>query len=115
MTHLHITSWGIAIILFIIAVILQSKQNDKAARITKMILRVFYLLVILTGIYLYVPATLYHIKSLAGILVIVLMEWVLAGYAKGKSTTIPWILLLIVFVFTVYLGLTLPMGILLGS
>jgi len=112
MTNLHITSWVVAIILFITAIVLTKNKNEKPAKVVSMILRLFYLFIIGTGIQLYLlvdPSLGYHIKALLGILVIVFMELVLAGIKRGKSTKIYWILWLIILVATIYMGFTLPL------
>lgn len=49
MTHMHITSWVIALILVFVAYGLYSSGNSKGAKITHMILRLFYIIVIITG------------------------------------------------------------------
>lgn len=112
MTHLHITTWVIAIILFFVAVVLTKNKNEKPAKIVSMILRLFYLFIIGSGIQLYLlvdPSSGYHIKALLGILVIVFMELVLAGIKRGKSTTIYWVLWFLILVATIYMGFTLPL------
>lgn len=112
MTHLHITSWVVAIILFIVAVLLTKNKNEKPAKIVLMILRLFYLFIIGSGIQLYFlvdPSSGYHIKALLGVLVIVFMELVLAGIKRGKSTTIYWILWFVILAATIYMGFTLPL------
>ncbi|MCU9612469.1 YisL family protein [Caldibacillus lycopersici] len=112
-THLHITSWAVAIILFVVALILIKNGKAKPAKIVQMILRVFYLLVIASGIQLFLavdPSMGYHIKLLFGILVIAMLEMVLVRTVKGKSTVVFWTLLIIFFAITIYLGLSLPLG-----
>ncbi|BBP88362.1 hypothetical protein BsIDN1_19800 [Bacillus safensis] len=52
-THLHITAWVLGIILFFVAFALAGK-NDKGAKIVHMIVRLFYLIIIATGVELYV-------------------------------------------------------------
>lgn len=53
MTHMHITSWVIALILVFVAYGLYSSGNSKGAKITHMILRLFYIIVIITGAQLF--------------------------------------------------------------
>lgn len=112
-THLHITAWVLGLILFSVAAL---SKNEKTSKITKMILRVDYLLIILTGSTLFIHGMdygmgmLYGFKFLGGILIIGMMEMILARSSKGKSTQTFWILLA-VFVFVVmFLGFKLPMG-----
>ena len=114
MTHLHITSWVIAIILFIVALTLLKNKNEKGARITSMILRLFYILVIVTGVVLFLQFNsggTYHVKMLAGVLVIAMMEMILAFTKKGRSTALYWVLFIVILFATIYLGFKLPLGI----
>lgn len=112
-THLHITTWVVALILFAVALILHNSGKAKATKIVQMILRVFYLLVLFTGIQLFLniePSGGYHIKMLFGILVIAFLEMVLIRVTKGKSSGLFWGLLAVSLVVTFYYGLSLPMG-----
>lgn len=111
-THMHITTWVIAIILFFIAAV-ASKPNKGV----HMALRVVYILIIITGGALFMEhrdmiasindgsGMIYDIKVLFGILVIGFMEMILVRKSKGKSTTMFWLLFAIVFFVTLYLGL----------
>ncbi|PLS15505.1 hypothetical protein CVD28_22595 [Bacillus sp. M6-12] len=111
MTHAHITTWLIALILFFVAFSMQKSGKQKAAKINHMILRVFYLLIIATGGMMiksmYGP---YIVKALIGIIVIGLMEMVLVRSAKGKDTKVLWIVFAVAFIVVVYMGLSLPLG-----
>ncbi|RWR14551.1 YisL family protein [Siminovitchia fortis] len=114
-THAHITTWAIALILFVVVLVLQKGGNHKGAKITQMILRVFYLLIIATGVLLfskhqsYNPA-LYGVKFLGGVIVIVMMEMLLVRTGKGKNTGILWAVFVIALAITFFLGLKLPLG-----
>lgn len=114
-THAHITTWGIALILFIIALILHVKGNKVGFKVTQMILRVFYILVIITGGLLFIhnqsinPA-MYGVKLLGGLLVLGFMEMILIRLSKGKRTGMFWILFIIFLLIVLYLGLKLPLG-----
>lgn len=114
-TYAHITTWVIAIILFIVVLALHKAGNQKGSKIVHMVLRLFYLFVIITGGFLFFeyqsgdPA-LYGIKLLGGLLVIGMMEMVLVRGKKGKSTGLFWLLLIVFLLVTLFLGLKLPMG-----
>ncbi|WP_428911345.1 YisL family protein [Niallia sp. Krafla_26] len=114
MTHAHITTWVIALILFFVAIALHKKESKRAYKIVVMILRVFYLLIIATGaMLLFSLATItgmYWVKALLGLLVIGFLEMVLSFSTKGKSAGVAWILLIVGFIAVVYLGFDLPMG-----
>lgn len=114
-THLHITTWVLAIALFFIAYLMPA--TAKNTKIVHMILRVDYILIILTGLALFIEGMdfgmgmLYGLKFLAGILVIGMMEMALVKKKKGQPTTL-FVVLLLVFIFVaLFLGFKLPMGI----
>lgn len=112
-THAHITAWVIALILFLIALGL-SKSKGKGFKITHMILRLFYLFIILTGALLFfkfqtLNPALYGVKMLLGFVVIAMFEMILVKLSKGKPTTVFWILLLLSLGATIYLGFKLPL------
>ncbi|TMU88125.1 DUF1516 family protein [Bacillus sp. BHET2] len=114
-THAHITTWVVAIILFFVAVGLHNAGKNKGMKIVHMILRLFYLLIILTGAFLFwkhqgLNPALYGIKGLVGIWVIGMFEMILVRLNKGKSTNVFWILLIVSLIIVLYLGLRLPLG-----
>ncbi len=114
MTHAHITSWVVALILFFVALSLQKSGKEKPAKMVQMTLRLFYVLIIITGVQLLfgltsLPAS-YILKSLLGIVTIGMLEMILVRRKKGKPTTMFWGLLVVSFLVTIYLGLSLPIG-----
>lgn len=107
-THLHITTWVIAVILFFIA-------YSKTSTGVHMALRLFYVLVLATGLMLFgkhhsINDMLYGMKMLAGILTIGLMEMVLVRKKKGKDTSKVLIGMVLLLIITIYLGFKLPLG-----
>jgi hypothetical protein len=117
MTHLHLTAIVLTLLIFIIALSLQRKgRNIKALQ---MILRVMYLLIIVTGgmmfFSLYKITFLYIVKAILGLVMIGLFEMILASSTKGKKLAGFWTLFIVVLILLVYLGLKLPMGIYLFS
>jgi hypothetical protein len=117
MVHAHITAWLAGIILFFVAASMYKKGNGKA-KIIHMVLRLFYVLIVLSGVMIYMSLTLtsemhmwYGMKALAGLLVIGFMEMVLARTKKGKSTNVSWVLFAVVFGAVLYLGFKLPLNI----
>ena len=113
-THMHITTWVIALILFFIAAL-----SGKKMKAVHMILRVMYILVIVTGLSLFLEwrdkitesGMNYDMKVLFGILVIGFMEMVLVRKNKGKSVNMFWVLFGIVLLVTLYLGLSMGIGV----
>jgi hypothetical protein len=114
-THAHITTWVIAIILFIVALLLHKAGKEKGAKIVHMIVRLFYILVIITGALLFfnnqgINPALYGVKLLGGLIVVVLMEMILVRTVNKKSVGLFWVLLVIILLVVLYLGLRLPLG-----
>lgn len=114
-THFHVTTWVVGIILFLVAAVMVS--GSKGQKITHMIARLFYVLILLSGIFLFMKAldygqgALYGMKFLLGLVTIGLMEMVLVRSNKGKNVTSLWILFFVCLFITMFLGFKLPMGI----
>ncbi|OAT72029.1 YisL family protein [Parageobacillus thermoglucosidasius] len=113
MTHAHITSWLVTILLFLIVVSLQRSGSAKV-KIAQMVLRLFYIFTIITGLLLLHSiasiSILYIVKTIAGLWVIGAMEMVLVNMKKGKSAKAAWIQWIIAFALALFLGLSLPLG-----
>ncbi|GGA73795.1 YisL family protein [Ornithinibacillus halotolerans] len=110
-THLHVTAWGLAIILFVVALVLHKKGNEKAGKIVQMILRLDYLLILYSGGDLIMnyfgdsPMMAEAIvKGLAGVGVIAGMEMTLGKIKDGDSAKVGWSVLLISLLITIVLG-----------
>ena len=109
-THLHITTWAIALILFFVAALASKKLTA-----VHMTLRLFYILVIVTGALLFFEyrdliveihdsGMIYDMKFLFGILLIGGMEMVLVGKNKGKKPIVGWIIFTVSLVAVLLLG-----------
>ncbi|HWK21941.1 MAG TPA: YisL family protein [Ureibacillus sp.] len=109
-THLHVTTWVVALILFFVAAFASKSKGIHMA------LRLFYILVIITGGALFIEAMdygmgmQYGIKFLLGILVISMMEMILVRKSKNKPTTTFWVLFVIFLLAVLFMGFRLPMG-----
>jgi len=114
MTHAHLTTWILAIILFFVALSMQKSGKEKPLKIIQMILRLFYVLIIITGGLLLAQVDTisgqYLFKSLMGIVTVGMLEMILVRGKKGKSTGMFWAILAIAFLITLYMGLKLPIG-----
>ncbi|MED1202485.1 YisL family protein [Heyndrickxia acidicola] len=114
-TDAHITTWVITLILFIVALFLHNSKNEKGFKIVHMVIRLFYILIIITGGLLFfnnqsLNPALYGVKMLVGLLVIAVMEMLLIRLKKGKGTGLFWVLFIILLLAVFYLGLRLPLG-----
>ncbi|WP_188455265.1 YisL family protein [Virgibacillus oceani] len=120
-THLHITAWALAFILFIVVVILHKQGKAKGAKIVQMILRLDYLLILYSGGSLlanYFGASPMMgeaiFKGLAGIWAIFAMEMISIKMGRNEATKGWWIQLVIAVLLTLILGFgRLPLGLLL--
>lgn len=112
-THLHITTWVVGIVLFLIAALSGNKSKG-----LHMLLRLFYILIIITGGALFMEwrsklddaGMNYDIKVLMAILVIGFMEMILVRKRKGKSVTVFWGLFAVTLFVTLFLGLSKGIG-----
>lgn len=114
-TDAHITTWVLTLILFLIALGLNKSGKAKGFKILQMIIRVFYLLIILTGGMLlfsvYHISLLYILKAVVGLWIISLFELILIKTGKKERTTVVWTQFVIAFLLVLYLGFKLPLGI----
>ncbi|MBT2215371.1 YisL family protein [Virgibacillus dakarensis] len=119
-THLHITAWALAFILFIIVVILNKQGKAKGAKIVQMILRLDYLLILYSGgallAYYFGGSPMMGeaiFKGLAGIWAIFAMEMISLKTGREEPTKSWWIQLVIAVLLTMVLGFgRLPGGLL---
>lgn len=92
--HSHAGSWFITILLFAISYAMFKKGSMKPQKITHMILRVFFIIMILSGIGLVVALQYpveFVLKGVLAIILIGLMEMILVRSVKGKETKGFWI------------------------
>lgn len=111
MTHLHITSWVILLILFFIAFAKYSKGLHMAVRL-------FYLVVIATGAELIFRYNVFQMANYVGeyigkivlaLVLIGLMEMVLVRKTKGNLSKGIFIGFWIVLILVILLGFRLPL------
>lgn len=114
MIHAHITAWFLSIILFFVALSLQKNGKQKGAKIVHMVLRLFYVLILLTGFMLLLSITnisgLYILKAAGGLWIIASLELILIKSAKQVKTSAFWIQFMVAFLLVLYLGFSLPLG-----
>lgn len=115
MIHLHITGWVVAFILLFITVPMY-KSGNRSGKITHMILRLFYLIILFSGIMLYMQSpnkgAELIIKVIAGLWAIVAMEMITVRTSKGNPAGGAWIQFVIVVIIAIVLGFgRLPLGV----
>ncbi|MBU8905014.1 YisL family protein [Desertibacillus haloalkaliphilus] len=107
----HIGSWALLVLLFIISYILLRAGKAKGQKITHMILRLFYVIMVVSGLgmlfQLGFPLN-FSIKAVIGLWLIYVMEILLVRTQKGvldsKQTTYYWIQLIVSLIIVVLLG-----------
>jgi uncharacterized membrane protein len=112
--HFHIFTWVVGIIIFLVSAVMAN--GTKGKKITHMIARLFYILILISGVALFIKGmdygrgAEYGIKFLLGLLTIGMMEMVLVRSEKGKKVTTFWILFFVFLFATMFFGFKLPMG-----
>jgi hypothetical protein len=91
------------------------QRDSKGRKILHMVLRLFYILIIITGLTLFIEWSssdpmVYGIKFLLGILTIGMMEMVLVRSKKQKPVTMFWALFALFLFATMFVGFMLPVG-----
>lgn len=108
MIHAHITTWFLALVLFFIALMMHKSGKQKGLKVVHMVLRLFYLLIIGTGVWILSSLNsidlLYVLKSLVGIWVIAMFEMIIIRTVKGKKTSILWGQFIVALILVLYLG-----------
>ncbi len=109
MIHLHVTAWFLTLVLFFVAVYLLKANKQRPLKIIQMVLRLLYLIVLGTGVYLLAAYYQFqsldaNIKGLIGLWIIFCMEFILTRGSKRKPTKIFWIQLIISLVLVFYYG-----------
>ncbi|MEI3604921.1 YisL family protein [Pseudogracilibacillus sp. SE30717A] len=117
MAHLHITAWLIAFILLFVVTSFYKQGKAKPGKILHMILRLDYLIILFTGISLFLQYSNISgeliIKVLAGLWAIASIEMITVKTNKDKPTKAWWIQFVIAAVIAIVLGFgRLPLGVL---
>lgn len=117
LAHLHITGWVLAIILLFVVNNYYKKDKGSRGKILHMILRLFYLVILFSGISLFFMydqiGSELVIKVIAGLWAIVSMEMITVRASKGNPTNSWWIQFVIAVLIAIILGFgRLPLGVL---
>ncbi|MEH7884485.1 YisL family protein [Bacillus sp. JJ1609] len=113
MIHAHMTAWFLALILFFVSIGLHKSGKEKGSKIVHMILRVVYLLILLTGFMLLFSINItimYVLKAAVGLWVISMLEMISIRTKKNEKASILWIQFVVALLLVLYLGFSLPLG-----
>ena len=108
MVHAHDFGWLVMIILFFVSFGLIKSGKEKGAKVTSMILRLFYLISIGTGatmLFQYNFPTFYAVKGLIAIVLIGMMEMILGRTKRSESAGVFWLLFVGLLVVVILMGL----------
>lgn len=97
----HAGSWAIMVLLFIISYIFYRQK------VTGMILRLFYLIMLITGaglLYHYSFPGLFIVKAVLAVILIGLMEMIIGRRARQERHGLFWIIWIIVLALVVSIG-----------
>lgn len=121
MAHMHITAWALGLILIVLVALFNKQGKKKLGKILHMILRLDYILILVSGGLLladYFTLTIGHtgeviVKVIAGLWVIIAMEMIGGKSSRNEATASWWIQLLIAAAIAIGLGFArLPLGVL---
>ncbi|HIW33953.1 MAG TPA: DUF1516 family protein [Candidatus Paenibacillus intestinavium] len=104
MSHTHSAAWLIMIILFLVSYFV---KKEKVKKVTHMILRLFYLIQIFSGGFMFFQggySGVYHLKIALAIILVGMMEMILVRQRKGKNTLPFWIIFAVLLVVVVLIG-----------
>lgn len=112
---LHTGTFFVTFILFLVAFFLLKGGNEKAGKIVQMILRLLFLVIIISGVFLAFTAMAsapfqYILKMLCGLTIIGFLEIILAKVRKGEKTVMFWLFFIVFLGIVLYLGYSLPLG-----
>lgn len=105
--QVHVSSWSITLILFILTLIFTKVGNAKVQKIFHMILRLFLLITFLTGIGLLVMYGfhgIYLLKGALGIILLIFIEMIVTKTRDREPITIWWIVFIIDIILVGWIG-----------
>ncbi|OFL49167.1 MULTISPECIES: YisL family protein [Nosocomiicoccus] len=126
MLHLHLTAIALAFVLFLITYFSYKgnpTSENRRAFILHMTLRLFYIIVLFSGVMIFIQNLsiignvsnghmMYGLKALLGLGAIALMEMTLVREKKETNVQMLLIIAIVVIIVTVLLGSYLPLGVL---
>lgn len=107
----HAGSWAILVLLFVIAFFLFKNGARKGGRIVHMVLRLFYIIMLVSGGGMVVGLmmasgfpVMYVIKGVLAVMLIGLMEMILGRTSRSERSGMFWIMMLVFLVLIVLMG-----------
>jgi hypothetical protein len=103
----HAGSWAILVLLFLIAFLLAKGGKAKGAKIVGMVLRLFYIIMLVSGagmLFGYGFPIMYIVKAVLAVLMIGMMEMIVGRTKRKESTGMFWIILIVLLALVVLMG-----------
>lgn len=104
---IHEGSWGILVILFLLTVLFTNKSLKKLATVSQMILRLFYVLMLLSGLSMIIAFNFplfYTIKGILAVTLVGFMENCCGKMRKGEPYFTTFILSIILLTIVLLMG-----------
>lgn len=113
-TYTHMTAWFLLLFLYFFVLIMY--KGTKGRKITHYVVRIMYIIVLITGGALYYIMMhsdhwlAYIIKAISGIIFIICAEITIVRANKGKKFLVPLSISVALIAFMMFMGYYLPMG-----
>lgn len=107
MLHAHYTAWGLTLILFLVSYFLMRAGKGKVENKIHMVLRIFYILTVITGMFLVVGYQFWGpsiVKGVVALWLIFSMEMILVRGKKEKIIWPFWLQFMFAFLLVVFYG-----------
>lgn len=107
MLHAHYTTWGLTLILFLVSYFLMRAGKGNAQNKIHMILRICYILTVITGMFLVVGYQFWGpsiVKGVVALWLIFSMEMILVRGKKEKIIWPFWLQFMFAFLLVVFYG-----------
>lgn len=99
--QIHAGSWAILVIFFILTCFLRKQK------VTGMITRLFYVLMLVSGagmLFMLGFPLMYVVKGILAIALIAFMEMIQGRLRRGESTTVHWVIMVVLLVLIILMG-----------
>lgn len=103
----HTGSWAILVLVFLLTFLLVKGGKERAAKIAGMVLRLFYVIMLVSGAGMLFGLSfplMYIIKAVLAVIMIGMMEAVIGRSRRKESTGVFWGVLLVLLVLVVLMG-----------
>ncbi|MCA0172364.1 DUF1516 family protein [Bacillus sp. RAR_GA_16] len=107
MLHAHYTAWGLTLILFLVSYFFMRAGKGKAQNRIHMVLRIFYIFTVITGMFLVVGYQFWGpsiVKGVVALWLLFSMEMILVRGKKEKTIWPFWLQFMFAFLLVMFYG-----------